>query len=76
MQVLVRQLRPMPCMAVFITSEIEYVIPQLGTRGTARATITSRQTMPQAEMAQVRTARFQVNDTGGLFVENTEQTAG
>ena len=61
---------------VFITSEIEYVIPQLGTRGTARATITSRQTMPQAEMAQVRTARFQVNDTGGLFVENTEQTAG
>ena len=63
-------------MTVFITSKIEYVIPQLGTRGTAQATITSRQTMPHAEMAQVRTARFHVNDARDLFVENAEQTAG
>ena len=62
-----------PGRAAFAVNEARYVIPQFASAGASAVAVSLRQQVPFAEIAQVRTARFQINPAVHAFVEYAPQ---
>lgn len=59
---------------VLATGKIENIIPQFPPTCPAATAVIIRQTMPETEMIEIRTARLQIEDAIGDFVKNTQHT--